>query len=161
MHCPSCGNESSLDQKFCRKCGFDLAAVSKLLTGPTADETAALERKRREQVLVGKMFRGIIAGLIIVGIGVLMLIAGGTFALGKTFGLLSTAMMLAGIAVTCSSLFSAMMRGTATSELKETAHAGTPEFEKAPTTRQLEGDRIPVPPASVTERSTQLIDKKR
>ena len=36
MHCPSCGNESSIDQKFCRKCGFNLEPVGKLLAGGNA-----------------------------------------------------------------------------------------------------------------------------
>ena len=161
MHCPACGNESSLEQKFCRKCGFDLSPVSKLIAGSSGSETAGIDRRRREQVLVRRMFRWISAGMIVMLFGVLMLLIGRTFDIGKIFGLASTIVILTGVAIACGGLFSTMMRGAAVPALKESPDIRLDDLEQAPTTRRLEGDRMPVPLPSVTERTTQLIDKER
>jgi NMD protein affecting ribosome stability and mRNA decay len=32
MHCPKCGAEAPLTQKFCRSCGFSLEKVPQLVT---------------------------------------------------------------------------------------------------------------------------------
>ena len=159
MHCPSCGNESSLEQKFCRKCGFELSPVSKLITAQSGTESIAMANKEREQILLKRLFRGMSAGFIVLGLGVLMLVTGRALELGKIFGLMSTIVMLAGIAVTFTALFSTMIKG-ATREATKLSTNLPNEVEKARTTKQLEGDKIPAPVASVTERTTQLIDKK-
>jgi hypothetical protein len=38
MHCPNCGSEAPLEQKFCRSCGFDLGKVARLIAEQAPDE---------------------------------------------------------------------------------------------------------------------------
>ncbi len=55
MHCPNCGNQSELDQKFCRKCGFNLEPVSKLIVNsPDADQLKLQKAEETIRTLQGK-----------------------------------------------------------------------------------------------------------
>ena len=38
MHCPNCGSEAPMEQKFCRSCGFGLGKVAQLIAEQAADE---------------------------------------------------------------------------------------------------------------------------
>ena len=157
MHCPNCGNESSLDQKFCRKCGFALAPIGELMRGaePSA-EVAKLDRAQREALVVRQMFRWISWGIIVLGLGVLMLVFDKAFDVGKAFKFVCTVVMLAGIGIATYGVISTMMKGGAPT-LKTTE----PEQDelRAPTTRELEGG-MPIPVPSVTERTTELIGRQ-
>ena len=161
MHCPNCGNESSLKQNFCRKCGFDLVAVSELIRGkqPTEPTEVArkLDRAEHEAMVVRHMFRWIGWGIMVLGIGVLMLVVNKSFDLGKLFGLASSLFLLGGVGMALYGIISAIGKGVSPS-LKVT-DAEQRELD-APTTQQLEGGAIPVPIPSVTERTTELIGKK-
>lgn len=157
MHCPNCGHESSLDQKFCRKCGFSLTPVGELMRDgvPSADD-AKLDRAEREALVVRRMFRWIAWGAILLGLGVLMMVVDRSFDVGKAFKFLCTLVMLAGIGVATYGVLSAMMKGTAAT--LKAAEPGKDEL-RAPTTRELDG-RGPLPVPSVTERTTELIGNK-
>jgi zinc-ribbon domain len=38
MHCPNCGSEAPMEQKFCRSCGFGLGKVARLIAEQATDE---------------------------------------------------------------------------------------------------------------------------
>ena len=38
MHCPNCGSEAPMEQKFCRSCGFGLGKVARLVAEQATDE---------------------------------------------------------------------------------------------------------------------------
>ena len=159
MHCPNCGHESSLDQKFCRKCGFGLTPVGELMRdGVPPLEDAKLDRARREALIVRQMFRWLAWGIIVLGLGVLMLVIDKSFDVGKAFKFVCTLVMLAGIGIATYGVISAMMKGGAA-----TLEATEPQQDelRAPTTRELEGgDAVPISIPSVTERTTELIGGK-
>ena len=157
MHCPNCGIESSLDQKFCRKCGFALAPVGELMRGAEPPgEVAKLDRAQREALVVRQMFRWISWGIIVLGLGVLMLVVDKSFDVGKAFKFVCTLVMLAGIGIATYGVISTMMKGGAA-----TLKAAEPKQDelRTPTTRELEGG-APMPVPSVTERTTELIGRK-
>ena len=157
MHCPNCGNESSLDQKFCRKCGFALAPIGELMRdGEQSAEVAKLNKAEREALMVRQMFRWISWGIIVLGLGVLMLVVDKSFDVGKAFKFVCTLVMLAGIGIATYGVISTMMRGGAAT-LKAT-EAKKDEL-RSPTTRELEGP-APISIPSVTERTTELIGRK-
>ena len=39
MHCPNCGSEAPMEQKFCRSCGFGLGKVAMLIAEQAPDES--------------------------------------------------------------------------------------------------------------------------
>jgi zinc-ribbon domain/Protein of unknown function (DUF3040) len=107
MHCPSCGTETSKNQKFCRSCGMGLQMISQAVAKhlSTADsseppvESEASEQRRMSTLLlwgIAAFFVGI--ALMVVGkqfldfdwiglIGVLVLLLGAFVA---TYGVISS-----------------------------------------------------------------------
>jgi hypothetical protein len=159
MHCPSCGNESSLDQKFCRKCGFNLEPVSKLVVQCPPAQEVQLDKHEQDKALTRRMFRIMGWGLVIVLIGVVLLVITRGFApdrLVNLLGLLGSIFLLGGTAVAGYSIFDAIRESTKPA-LPRARVTKDGEMSQAEITKQLLEERIPVPVPSVTERTTQLI----
>jgi len=156
MHCPNCGIESDLDQKFCRKCGFNLAPISKLILGANDDETK-LDKVERDKLLMRRMVSWMMRGMLIMLIGIILIVVNKQLKLDQMVGLLGTLITLGGVSVLMYGLLDTM-RGGGLKKLKPkaTAASAQPEVEQASTTKELEG-RLPIPLGSVTERTTQLI----
>lgn len=65
MHCPNCGVQATLDQKFCRGCGFGLEKFSELMTEQTrSPERASVgENPGSKMEIVGRIGLGaLVAG---------------------------------------------------------------------------------------------------
>jgi hypothetical protein len=154
MHCPNCGNESSLDQKFCRNCGFSLEPVSKLIVGSAIHDDEADERSKRQQASLQRMYRCMMWGGAILALGVLLLVTGKAIELPKIVGLLATLLVIGGTVTATYGVLAAMRDGTLGSPRLPAAKSG---LNQASTTRQLSGRNMPVPVPSVTERTTTLI----
>jgi hypothetical protein len=160
MHCPNCGNQSELEQKFCRKCGFNLEPVSKLIVNnPDADQLK-LEKAEREKLALRRMVSWMMWGMLILLIGVVLIVINKQFQLDPLVKLLGTFLTLGGVSVTMYGLLDAMRGGKGrpkSGAIDVGSHnIDTEEGFKADTTRELEA-RLPVPLPSVTERTTQLI----
>lgn len=162
MHCPSCGNESSLDQRFCRKCGFNLEPISKLVVQRSPFEDIQPDKQEQEKALVRRMFRIMGWGLLIVLIGVVLLVMARAPAPGlleNVLGVLSLIFLLGGTAVAGYSIFDAVR--SSTKPALPRPRVSKAEISQAETTNELLEERIPVPVPSVTERTTQLIATER
>jgi len=156
MHCPNCGIESDLDQKFCRKCGFNLAPISKLILGANDDETK-LDKVERDKLLMRRMVSWMMRGMLIMLIGIILIVVNKQLKLDQMVGLLGTLITLGGVSVLMYGLLDTMRGGGLNQRKpKATAASAQPEVEQASTTKELEG-RLPIPLGSVTERTTQLI----
>jgi hypothetical protein len=156
MHCPNCANESDLEQKFCRKCGFNLEPISKLILGANKDETK-LDKVERDKLLMRHMVSWMMRGMLIMLIGIILIVVNKQLKLDQLVGLLGTLITLGGVSVMMYGLLDTMRGGGLKKRLtKETTTAPPNEIEQASTTKELEG-RVPIPLDSVTERTTQLI----
>src|SRR5215510_2721552 len=111
MHCPSCGQESSLDQKFCRQCGFNLEPVSKLIAGGSDDDALAVKREW-ERLLVRRMFRWLSWGCLVLFAGVIMLVFNKGFIHEPMFQSIATLFVLAGVAMAGYGVLSSISKGT-------------------------------------------------
>ena len=163
MHCPNCGNQSDLDQKFCRKCGFNLEPVSKLISNNPDAGPLKLEKAEREKLALRRMVSWMMWGMLILLIGVVVIVINKTFNLDPLVKLLGTFLTLGGVSVTMYGLLDTMRGGKGRPKSGSIdVESDTSDSEnsfKADTTRELEG-RLPVPLPSVTERTTQLIGDK-
>ena len=163
MHCPSCGNESSLDQKFCRKCGFSLEVVGKLLSEhPSTGKKLELEEVSDEKLALRRMVSWMMWGLLIVVIGLVLIVTNKQFLMDRLFNLLGSFLLLGGISVATYGVLDAMRGGGSKSKrakLSEETKNEPDELAAANTTKEL-AERIPVPVPSVTERTTQLIENE-
>jgi len=156
MHCPNCGNESSLDQKFCRQCGFNLAPVSKLLAGGN-DDDASLTKSEHERLLVRRMFRWLSWGCVILFAGIILLVFNKGFIHEAMFQTIATLFMLTGVALATYGCLSSLSKGT---YLPEKTSKDTREINQSNTTNELPEARVPISAPSVTERTTQLIGEQ-
>lgn len=118
---------------------------------------AKLDRAEREALLVRHMFRWIVWGIIVLGIGLLMMVLNRSFNFGKLLVLVSSLLMLGGMGLATYGVISAITRGGAA-----TLKAGREKKDQlgAPTTRELDAGGMPIPITSVTERTTELIGTK-
>ena len=83
MYCPTCGNESSLDQKFCRACGMNLQSTSDAVAQHTHQVIDADWQREKRVERWGR-----ITGLIGVVIIVLLIVSALTcVSISKIFGL--------------------------------------------------------------------------
>jgi len=163
MHCPSCGNESSLDQKFCRKCGFNLEPITKLVVQRPPSEESQLDKHEQEKAITRRMFRIMGWGLLIVLVGVVLVVLTRGFApdgLENLLGPLGLIFLLGGTAVAGYSIFDAIRESTKPA-LAKARVTKDGEISQAETTKELLEERIPVPVPSVTERTTRLIASER
>src|SRR5690242_15929882 len=110
MHCPKCGNESDLDQKFCRKCGFNLAPVTELFR-PGADDEPKLTKLERDKLIMGRMVNWMIWGLLVLVLGVVVTIVNKQFQLDQFVGLLGSLIILCGVSITMYGVLDTMRGG--------------------------------------------------
>ena len=157
IHCPSCGHESSPDQKFCRKCGFNLEPISKLVSAG-ADSGAESDRVENDRTILRRMYRWMMWGFLVMLIGVVLLVSGKAFDLPKFLGPLSSFLLIGGAATAGYGLLAALRDGIS-SPKKLPRAPGNKELPPPPTT-ELPEQPVPIPIPSVTERTTQLIGEQ-
>src|SRR5436190_10247827 len=99
MHCPNCGNESDLDQKFCRKCGFNLAPISKLVLAGSGDDELKLDKVERDNLLMRRMVSWVMRGFLVMLIGVVITVVNKQLKLDQLVGLIGTFLIIGGVSV--------------------------------------------------------------
>lgn len=160
MHCPGCGTEASVTQKFCRSCGFCLEKVPDLVAEQLSKSEdiltiAAAEKlqKRQKEIerwlsITGFSFTALMALSILVGL-IYLLIAG---SLPIVPGIVLLILVLGGSVAGLLAMYS--------EKLKKTLSSGS-----SPRSQQLpEGEESKLPLEtydgsfiSVTERTTNLL----
>jgi hypothetical protein len=156
MYCPNCGNSSSLDQRFCRACGFALektiASLAEQL--PTKlDETLQQQRNRLEKL--GMAFLSVFGlgtlGVILYGVVVKVMVTQGRILAG--LALLGLMILLAsGLA---SVIFFAKASEVGDAKSKRGLAAPEDNELRAVTNNLLKEGEPGLP--SVTERTTELL----
>lgn len=157
MYCPNCGNQNSVDQKFCRSCGLGLQKVAQTVSEqlPTKLDLSLQQKKERFEKLG-------VAALSVFGVGVAIPVLYGIFykmmyTQGKVMAGLG---LLALIIVLGCGLLSVILFAKA-NEVKETP-ANRPQTgaldKPIEDSRDLikEADWRP-PTFSVTDRTTELL----
>ena len=146
MHCPNCGNESDLEQKFCRQCGFNLAPVSRLILAGKGDkDDSKLDKTERDKPIIRNADHAD-----------RHCIRSRQLKVDQLVGLVDTLLILGGLSVTGDGVLDALRGGLKTRKPKTMPAASQNETEPPTTIKELDG-RTPIPLASVTERTTQLI----
>lgn len=158
MHCPSCGAETSLEQRFCRSCGMDLETVSKLVAAHSSLETLKLEKSLTEKAAQKRMYKSLKWGMICFLLGMAALATTKTLTLDKTFNLAPLLLLFLGMGIMLYGVLSGM-RDLASKSSKVVDRDRNGELHEAEATKELPPARVPVSVPSITERTTQLIAK--
>ncbi len=152
MHCPNCGKQTSLNQKFCRSCGMSLETVSKVLTEHlSVADSDRLMAKVNESLLVRRMYKMLLWGIIAVIFGIALL------AIGKNNGLITLPGLLIALAGMLLAVYGVL------SPLKAMAlssrQSSQPKALKQPEPDlYLPPKHFSEPVPSVTERTTELLE---
>ena len=159
MHCPKCGNESDFDQKFCRKCGLNLAPISSLvLVDSGRDDEQKPDKVERDKLILRRMVSWMIWGCVILLIGLVLLATGRAFDVPKFLSPLASFLLIGGTATAAYGVLAALREGIASP--KELARPKGRDELSSSATNELSGE-VPVGLPSVTERTTQLIGDDR
>ncbi|HWN08049.1 MAG TPA: hypothetical protein VNO50_02015 [Pyrinomonadaceae bacterium] len=156
MHCPTCGIDTTLDQRFCRSCGMDLEAVSKLVASHSSPETLTVEKSQIERAAEKRLYRSFKWGMICFLLGMAALATVKTLGFDKTFRLGPLLLLFLGMGIMVFGVLSSL-RILASKSTKVLDRERTAELQEAEVTKELPPAGVPVPVASITERTTQLI----
>jgi predicted RNA-binding Zn-ribbon protein involved in translation (DUF1610 family) len=157
MHCPSCGAETSLDQRFCRSCGMDLESVSKLVVAHSSPDLLKLEKARCKKVRQERIYQSFKFGLSMFVLGMAGLFITKTLGFPKSYNLIGGLLLFLAMGLMIRGMLPAMRDSASRSKKLPTSARTTSELSEAEATKELPSARVPVPVASVTERTTQLI----
>jgi len=156
MHCPTCGTDTTPDQRFCRSCGMDLETVSKLVAAHSSPETLKVEKSVTEKAIGKRMYLSFKWGMICFLLGMATLAIVKTLGFDKTFNLGPLLLLFLGMGIMVFGILSSL-RDLASKSTKVLDRDRTGELPEAEVTKALPPAGVPVPVASITERTTQLI----
>jgi hypothetical protein len=156
MHCPSCGAQTTLEQRFCRSCGMDMETVSKLVLAHSSPEKLKLETSLTEKARRQRMYRSFKYGLMCFIVGMAALAGTRTLGFDKIYNLGPLFLLFAGMGVM---FFGALsLKGDRVLKSTKILDPGrTGELHEVEETKEFSSARVPVSVPSVTERTTQLI----
>lgn len=155
MHCPNCGAEAPLTQKYCRSCGFNLEKVPELVaeqlsTLEVLHETDKLERRKRkidQSLLVAGI--GFVSVIVISMVtGIIYLVAAGNMPLLP--GIILLIMILTGIIAGSLATYSERLKKTLSNPVRPTP---LPLVDSPASLDAQQGQFV-----SVTERTTNLLE---
>jgi len=135
---------------------MDLETVSKLVAAHSSPETLKLEKSLTEKANRQRMYQSFKWGMICFILGMAALATTKTLGFDKAFNLGPLLLLFMGMGIMCYGVF-APLRERASSSRKLPGLGATSELPETETTKELPAARVPVPVASVTERTTQLI----
>jgi hypothetical protein len=135
---------------------MDLETVSKLVAKHASPEALKLEKSRTEKASRQRMYQSFKYGMICFIVGMAALATTKTLAFDKVFNLAPLFLLFIGMGVMLYGVLSQMRDGVSSSR-KLPGLGSTSELPETETTKELRPASVPVPVASVTERTTQLI----
>lgn len=159
MHCPCCGAETSLDQRFCRSCGMDLEAVSKLVVAHSSPEAPKLEKgpSKRDQKGMPRPLRfGL--NMFILGMAVLFITKALEFP--WPFNLVGSLLLFLAMGLMFYRVLTRKRDGGSRSRMLP-GFGRSSELQEPEIAKELPSARFPLPVASVTDRTTQLISTEK
>ena len=163
MHCPKCGAEAPLTQKFCRSCGFSLEKIPQLVTQQLSepeqlltDEVAEKLQQRKQKIehllsMAGLGFSALAALSLLTGL--IYLMVAGNIPLVPAFIILL--LLLSGIIAGSLAIYSESLKKT----LSGRSSPGPSILPQSATASTLPHESHRGPLISVTERTTSLLEK--
>jgi DNA-binding transcriptional MerR regulator len=162
MHCPKCGAEAPLTQKFCRSCGFSLEKIPQLVAQQPSeaellsDEVAEKLQQRKQKIenllsVTGIGFSALVALSLLTGL-IYLMVAGNIPLIPAVIILI---LLLTGIIAGSLGIYSERLKKT----LADRSSPGPSTLPPSSTPSTLPHESHRGPLISVTERTTSLLEK--
>jgi hypothetical protein len=139
---------------------MDLEAVSRLVARHSSPEALKPEESRTKRASQQRMYQTFKYGMICFVGGMAALAITKTLAFDKIYNLAPLLLLFAGIGIMLYGVVTSM-RDRASSSRTLPGLRSTGELPETESTKELPSARVPVPVASVTERTTQLIANEK
>ena len=163
MHCPNCGAEAPLTQRFCRSCGLSLEKIPQVVaeqfSRPESDVLSPheAEKLQRRQRNIDRWLST--AGVSFVGIAVLSLLAGISYlmvagSLPLVPGVVILVMLIIGLIAASLGLYSERLKR----ELSSGTGVNPAPLSSKSATTELPPQTKPNASISVTEHTTKLLE---
>jgi hypothetical protein len=133
-----------------------LETVSKLVAAHSSPEMLKVEKSLSKKANQQRMYNSLKWGMMAFILGMAMLFLVKTIGLGKGFNLIGGFLLFMAMGWMCYAVLSTIREGPPAST-KFPPLGRTAELTEAEDTKELPPARVPVPVASITERTTQLI----
>lgn len=162
MHCPGCGAEAPVTQKFCRSCGFSLEKVPQLVAEQLSESEEILTNKAAEKLqkrqqkierwlsITGLGFTALMALSVLIGL-IYLLFAG---SLPIVPGIVLLTLILGGSVAGLLAIYSENLKKKLSGSNSLTSRPLLDGEKSKPPLEAFEGTFL-----SVTERTTNLLDK--
>jgi hypothetical protein len=153
VYCPVCGNQSSMDQNYCRACGLSLEALS----GVDSFDGLEIARKQHQRLAARRMMRLLSAGGIVLFAGLALIVVDRKLINDAAVGMAALLTMLVGLVIMAFGLFCSFSHANNRQVDRHTTGAGgrlvTPETRKlSPGAQSLS------PVNSVFDKTTGLLN---
>ena len=135
---------------------MDLETVSKLVAAHSSPETLTVEESVAEKRIQKRMYRSFKWGMICFLLGMASLATVKTLGFDRTFNLGPLLLLFLGMGIIVFGILTSL-RDFASKPTKVLDRDPTAELQEAGATKELPAAGVPVPVASITERTTQLI----
>jgi len=154
MYCPSCGIQSSPDQRFCRSCGMDLQAVSQLVAGKHSQSNSDCLSYDSEKTIQHRMAKIMGWGGVLLFVGLVVVVIGRKYLHNELLDTIGGLTVLLSAFIMGYGLFSAWLSGTKTSRRSLRGRSKTQRDLPNGEMLEMFGEEAP----SITERTTRLIE---
>jgi hypothetical protein len=131
--------------------------VSKLVVAHSSPEALKLEKARGKRAGQERMYQSMKFGLTMFILGMAALFTTKTLGFPKSYNLIGGLVLFLGMGLMIQGMFAGMRAGASRSRKLPTSARTTSELPESENTKELPSARVPVPVASITERTTQLI----
>jgi hypothetical protein len=154
MHCPNCGIQTSIEQKFCRSCGMSLTVVAEAMVAHQAAAGSDMPLVENDKRALRRMGFGLFWGIVMLFIGAGVLGVNKRLFHGDLVWLLGLIMVLAGTIGSAYAVISPLWQQR-TKPRKATGDQRSTGLEGS---IQTLPEGLPAPLPSITEQTTTRLE---
>ena len=135
---------------------MNLEAVSQLVAAHSPSDEVQISKAGADKAALARMVKWMLWGFLVLGLGILLLVTHKIFALDRLVRFVASCLSLAGTGIIMYGLLAALRDGASTQSKSPKPN----KFPPTQTTKSLPEERVPVPLPSVTEATTELLERQ-
>jgi hypothetical protein len=155
MHCPNCGKQTSIDQKFCRSCGMSLETISKAIIAHQSISDSDNPSVRDDSNALRRLGLQLFWGIIVLFMGAVILGVNKKMVEADWLRLVGLATVMAGMILAMYAVLSPLWKQSSKS-IPVSEAKSTMELENRAQTLP----ELPTAPPSITEQTTSILESE-